>query len=860
MAKKKRKETQAKPAAEKRAGGGSGGLPTIPTWAVVGLFVLLTVVLFRAFIFSDQMLFGGDTLGLGYMARAFYADAMRELGTFPRWAPMILGGTPFLEALSGGDSLYPPSLFLLLVMETHRALGWKLIIHILAAGFFMFGWIRALGGSRPAALFAGTAYLVAPFLVTLVHPGHDGKLFVASLAPLLFWMVERHYTKGGLASWAGVGLVVALVLYTTHFQMAYFLFGGVGLYAIFRAVQMAREAPENAEAPTGDDGLGAPRGRPSRGARRFGTFLAASIVGAAAAGVQLLPAVDYVTEHSRRIQTTREEAGETGRAWSSSWSMHPEEAMSVIVPEFAGNNARGSEWTSGTYWGRNATRDNSPYAGLVVLLLAAVSFVGAPRRGVRLFLTGLGLLAFLFALGVHTPVWGLFYALVPGISLFRAPDQVMFLFGFSAITLAALGFDHVLSAARDDDEDAWAGIMKVLWGAAAFMVAFAALASSGILTSIWTSTVYTDIDPRRLQSLEALQPFLGRGAWIGAFLALGTAGLAWAVRRAFLAPMALVVGVVAFAAVDGMRVDASFIVPMDYYSWSAPDPNVQAILQLQADDPEPYRLFSLAQAGQDVTPAMHGIELAAGHHPSDLARYRDLIGMVGSGFPENLTHPNIRQLLNVRYLLWPDQELGPPQGGQVIARTQLSDGRPYQSVIADIGLPRARLVASAVVKNDDEAVPYMLTDVFDPASEVVLAEPSPMALTGGPVDGTVTWDERTPNRLRLSTSSDRDALLVVADNWFPAWQATVDGEDVPVLRAYHTLRAVPVPAGEHTVEMVYSSSTVRRSLLLSVVMLVLLIGTATFGVMRERLSGREHGHDKRASTGPGEAPEVGGAS
>ena len=33
-------------------------------------------------------------------------------------------------------------------------------------------------------------------------------------------------------------------------------------------------------------------------------------MGAAAAGVQLLPAVDYVLESSRRVQTTREDAGE----------------------------------------------------------------------------------------------------------------------------------------------------------------------------------------------------------------------------------------------------------------------------------------------------------------------------------------------------------------------------------------------------------------------------------------------------------------------------------------------------------------------------------------------------------------------
>lgn len=509
--------------------------------------------------------------------------------------------------------------------------------------------------------------------------------------------------------------------------------------------------------------------------------------------------------------------------------------MGQLIPEFAGNNAGGSEWTNGTYWGRNFTRDNSPYAGLIVLLLAAVSFMGAARSGVRWFFTGLGLVAFLFALGVHTPVWGLFYALVPGISLFRAPDQVMFLFGFGAITLAALGLDRILQAAKTDDEGAWKDIMRVLWIGAGSMVVLALAASSGALTSIWTSVLYSDVDAGRLQRLEGLLPYLGRGAWIGAFLALATAGLTWAVRKAYLAPTALVIGIVALAAIDGLRVDASFIQVMDPQRLTVPDANIRAVQQLHEGDPEPYRMYSLVGGrDQDVTPAIHGIELVAGHHPNDMARYRELIGMVGSGNAQNLADPDIRRLLNVRYILWPDLERGPPPGGQIVSRTQLADGRPYQTIISDPGLPRARLVANAVVKSDEEAVPYMLSDAFDPATEVVLAEASPLALDGGPVVGAVTWDERTPNRLRLSVTSDRPALLVVADNWFPAWHATVDGAEAPVLRAYHTLRAVPVPAGEHTVEMVYRSSIVSRSLVLSIIVLVLLIAAAAYGVQRER--------------------------
>ncbi len=825
--------------------GSTAHTPRIPTWLPPVVFVALALLVFREFVFSDRMLFGGDTLGLGYVARAFYAHALTELGTFPRWAPDILGGTPFVEALSGGDSLYPPSLLLLLLMEPYRALGWKLVLHVGAAGFFMFGWVRALGGSRPAALLGGTAYMLAPYFVSLTYPGHDGKLFVTALTPLLFWAVERHFQNASARAFTAVALVIALVIYTTHFQMAYFLFGAVGLYAILRTVETWRGEPETTPEPSH---------RARSAGIRFGLFIGASVAGAGVAAVQLLPAIEYVTESSRRIQTTREAAQESGVEWSSSWSLHPEEAMALVIPEFAGNNSGGADWSQGTYWGRNVTRDNHSGAGVVTLLLAVVGLLGSRRRGRRWFFAGLGMLALLFALGAHTPLWRLFYEVVPGIRLFRAPDQVMFLFVFAATTLAALGVDRLLASGSDAAETG--SNARALWIGAGALGGLALLAASGGLVSIWTTGFYTDIDPARLDRLATLEPFIVSGAWVSFAFALAAAGLVWTHRRGLMPSAALVGLLVSLVAIDEFRISQGFIRTLDFQQWSAPDANVQAILDRERGATEPYRLLSFAQRGQDVHPALQGIELAGGHHPNDLSRYRELIGMVGSGIPQHLLDDDIRRLLNVRYLLWPDyeaqyvvasvespellQRFAASAGSMpIVSRTALQTGAPYETLLADAGLPRARLVGGVTVKSDAEAVAYMLSDGFDPEREVVLAEPSPIALDGSPATGTVTWQSRTPNELTLAVTTERPALLVVADNWFPAWHATVNGEDAPVLRAYHTLRAVPVPAGEHEIVMRYQSATVTRSLWISTLAFLGLMGATGFAMWRARRAGRE---------------------
>src|SRR5690606_5638812 len=160
----------------------------------------------------------------------------------------------------------------------------------------------------------------------------------------------------------------------------------------------------------------------------------------------------------------------------------------------------------------------------------------------------------------------------------------------------------------------------------------------------------------RLERLSALEPFIVRGAWATFFLALAATGAVWVYRARYVPAAALVGLLVTIVVADELRISNGFIRTLDFYEWSAADPNIEALLRDAERTDEPYRLLSFAQQGQDVRAAIHGIELAAGHHPNDLSRYRELIGMVGSGFPQHLLDDDIRRLLNVRYILWPDLE------------------------------------------------------------------------------------------------------------------------------------------------------------------------------------------------------------
>jgi uncharacterized membrane protein YfhO len=102
--------------------------------------------------------------------------------------------------------------------------------------------------------------------------------------------------------------------------------------------------------------------------------------------------------------------------------------------------------------------------------------------------------------------------------------------------------------------------------------------------------------------------------------------------------------------------------------------------------------------------------------------------------------------------------------------------------------------------------------------------------------GTVTWTEREADRYTLRVSTDKPALLVISENYYPAWKASVDGQPTTILRANYTFRAIPLPAGQHEVRLFYESDSLRRSALVSAGLLALLLLASLTLVLRR---GRE---------------------
>lgn len=159
---------------------------------------------------------------------------------------------------------------------------------------------------------------------------------------------------------------------------------------------------------------------------------------------------------------------------------------------------------------------------------------------------------------------------------------------------------------------------------------------------------------------------------------------------------------------------------------------------------------------------------------------------------------------NVRYLITP-QPLRAPG-----VREVGSAGPAHVSEL-ESWLPRARLVPRFTVVEDRAALQRMASADFEPRTEVLLDRP----LGSGTGSGSAAIVEARSDRLTIETTADVPSTLVLADTWYPGWEATVDGAPVEIARAYVSQRAVAVPAGKHAVRFEFHSKPARRGLLLS---------------------------------------------
>ena len=107
---------------------------------------------------------------------------------------------------------------------------------------------------------------------------------------------------------------------------------------------------------------------------------------------------------------------------------------------------------------------------------------------------------------------------------------------------------------------------------------------------------------------------------------------------------------------------------------------------------------------------------------------------------------------------------------------------------------------------------------------------------------TITLQEspnKNPDLKIYKTKSTTAQLCVFSEIYYKeGWKAYIDGKETPILRANYVLRALEVPAGEHTIELRCEPDTLKTfniiNLIGSILIVVFLIGAIALPFIKKR--------------------------
>ena len=754
------------------------------------IVVLGPAILLGPGLLQGKVLFWGTPLLQFIPWRTFALEVLRS-GNLPLWNPLVGMGAPLLANYQSAV-LYLPNA-LLWVLEPAAASTLLVLLHLAWAGLGMARLARRLEMNALGQAVAGTAFGLSGYLVA--RAGFFSINAAASWLPWIILAGERlvadHPSPVSARSRGSAVLILALALFfqwtAGHAQTAWYTLMLLAIWIGWRLMSL----------------------RPWRRAAGLAVGAAAAVLLAIAlASPQLLPTLEYLRE-SQRAQSL-------DPTFAMAYSFWPWRLLGLLAPGLLGSPASGNYWGYGNFW------EDAIYVGVLPLLLATVGLVRGlrgrtPHARLARMLAGLMTITGLVALGDHTPVFPWLFRHVPSFDLFQAPTRWMLLFAFGLALLAGAG------------ATAW----QRAEGRVLYWSRLGTAGACGMAVLGWLGPEVLPLEslPGVLRVLTISRGVALAGLWLalsGALVLLrrDSPHPAWTWGAALLVLADLV------AAGAGLN-------PMqrsDLY---------QGRSSLAGQLGSAQRVYMPAELEQEVK-FVWAFRFDTFAALEDWRRVRE-VGLPNALMLDGVPSANnFDPLLPGRTKVWMEMLATHPAPEPLLALMDVAwiaipaaPGEFPVEYVPVAGAQRARVVPDAILAPDaGEALAIVRAPGFDPQARVVL-EPAggERVAEGGGTGTAVVRAGRDPNRLEIRVDATAPAWLVVSDTWYPGWQAEIDGEPAMLWRGDFLFRAVHVPAGSHTVSLVYRPSSFRLGLWLAGLAL-LVVGATGWLVRRQRTPGR----------------------
>ncbi|MGQ9792125.1 MAG: YfhO family protein [Anaerolineae bacterium] len=781
----------------------------LPDGMMLGVLVLATVVFFWRVVFAGEWMpaGGGDLVSFLYPVHHFAAQALKS-GQFPLWNPYLYGGMPFAADIQTA-LYYPINLIIWLIAPqvTYRMMMGLAIFHFWLAGAAAYLCFRILlrhanapttedeWSSRLPPLIGALAYMFSDFFV--IHFGNLNLIAQAAWLPLIFLLYHRALDEGRPRMAIVAGLFLGIAATAGHTQPWLFIVIALLLSTLYHTVTVWHTKKRTAARSPFPECKTSPM-------LPIALLLLTLIVGTGLAAVALLPAYEL--------------SGWTPRATydyqrASEYSLPPAGLIGLLVPSFFGRDPAG-------HWGP-WERVEVGYLGILPLVLAALSIGAGIRRertvGLLALLAAFSLLA---ALGAYSVLHGYLYQLLPGLAGMRAPARFVFVLDFALAGLAAYGAQMLIQGVPVARRMLAVLIRAALWVLGGLVLIALPLSYHALITSQDKDAV---IFARTAVATNGLVFFIG--------LLAAAIVLLYALQRGWVRPVIFGILGVALTFFDLASLGSNLDV-------TSRDPSTafhhHGIIAFLKADSSLYRIdtrTNIWHLWQPDTPLLHNLHDVSGVvNPLILADYQRFLEGIPSRSSRLYDFLNVKYVIAARDVVLDWQKFAPVFEGDAQLAVFLNR----------VALPRAFVVHRARSVSDQAAAwEAVHAPEFDPAQEVVVERgPELNVAVSRPAD--IRMDLYTLNALQMRVDMPAEGYLVLSENWYPGWQARVDGEQQPVWRANYCFWALHLAAGQHHVEMYFTPHSWILGLMVT---LLTLFSVLTVGVLQLLGKPRTRGWD-----------------
>lgn len=784
---------------------------------MIVLFAAISFAYFFVPVSQGKILYRHDSSagkGMGHEMTEY----RERTGEQTRWTNSVFGGMPTYQmAPSYGSTDGLKSI----VSMYHLWLPdyvWYIFAYLL--GFYIM--LRAFDFRRSLAVLGSVIWAFSSYFLIIIAAGHLWKVFALAYLPPMIGGIVLAYRGKYLWGLIVTALFTAFEISANHVQMTYYYMFIIFFLVLGFLVDAIRQK------------------RISHFLKASGVCLAAAIIGVAMNISNLYHTWEYQKESMRGKSelVKKNSANQTDsgleRDYITAWSYGIGETWTLLIPNAKGGASvpmiqnkivqeKGDPMYEfvyqqlGQYWGEQPGTSGPVYVGAFVMMLFILSLF-IVKGTVKWSLLAATILSVLLSWGHNfMPFTDFFIDYMPMYSKFRTVASILVIAEFTIPLLAMLALKRIV-----DEPELLTRKIKYVY------ISFALTAGIAAVFALGGGAFFDFISSSERQALsqfpaDQLNPLLDNltslreqifaaDCWRTFFIiVIGTLLLlfykAGKLKAEYMVGCVCVLCLIDMWQVDKRYLNDSMFVPKS--ERDAPIEMTETDRQILKDKSPDYRVlnFSSNTFNENETSYFH--KSIGGYHAAKLRRYQEVIEAhispemnaamkaiaeaAGdmSAVDGNKLFPVIN-MLNTKYFIMP------LQGG---ANAPLPNPYAYGNAwfVDKVSyVNNANEELSALGTTD-----LRHTAVVDKAFSDVLGQSKANDSTA-----TVRLEKYEPNKLEYSVSSKNGGVVVFSEIYYPGWNATVDGVEVPVGRANYILRAISVKPGSHKVVLDFHPKSV----------------------------------------------------